>query len=170
MFRRRWRDGNIRVHQCTPCHYAREKLRRREKRLKRVVTYARNVARAQRNRNIIIRLTLQISHQFNGTEEVARAFKAAYDQSVTLGRPFTASRILQAVIDLAIIGEKEQADQIREMTDEQLEEAHFQSTVDLVRSHPEIVVWVATKCGWKVEPPADLASAALEKTQSADPV
>ena len=59
-FRRRWRGGNIRVHQCTPCHYAREKFRRLEKRLKRVVTYAGNVARAKRNRNTIIRLSLQI--------------------------------------------------------------------------------------------------------------
>jgi hypothetical protein len=155
-FRRRRKNTEDRHTVCRRCYNAEQRERIKAKRRRRVRKFSSDILAANRDRKRVLALTREYAKALGGVERMAGLFKEVFDGARANGRFFTAFRLLNTVLDLAIVVEQLEKERTRQMSDDDLKAVIFGQTMNLVKEHPEVALMAAAKCpGWEVIPPPD---------------
>ena len=152
-FRRRSRDGFVRLNQCRTCHNATERQRRNgrrkqlnHRRMAKVLTQLKNEDRHDR----LELLCSVMFRQFGGLQGLVRAWQAYFQRASRKGG-FAAFRSLQAVVRLTQDCEAT-VPQPSELSDDELQSGLDASVAQLIQQQPEVAIAAAKRLGWTVVP------------------
>ncbi len=155
-FRRRRRNSEDRQTQCRRCTNKAESARRKAIRRRKVCTYARDVLAAKRNRGRVVALTEQLASKIGGIEKIGALFKEALDGARAAGRHYTVLQLLRTILDLTIVSGQLEREQVRQMSDEDLQAELLRGSIRAVQENPHLAVLAAHQLGWTVIPPDEV--------------
>ena len=115
--------------------------------------YAQQVCASKRNAGRIAAVTTEMLRRMGGLERFAADWKEAVDAAMAAGKLHLVVRSGCALVDLLRVADELQRQEIREMSDIELQRAMLHQTITALKQRPELVLHAAAELGWTVTPP-----------------
>ena len=147
------KQRGLRRTECNQCRSDYMAARRRARRQRGIHSYAQQVCASKRHAGRIVAVTTEMLRRFGGLERFAADWKEAVDAAMAAGKLHLVVRSVCALVDLIHVAEQLQRQEIREMSDVDLQRAMLHQTIAAVKQRPELVLHAAAELGWTVTPP-----------------